>query len=121
MSTTAAKMTGVTYVNVNGRRVRSKKGSTLTVGGKVGKEVMSTSGFEGVATDEMEPGRVKVTVAHSDKDDVTSVQSWRGIDITFETDSGQTYLIADAGTVGKVELKDGELSFEMAGHPAELL
>ena len=46
-------LTGLSYINIKGVRVRSEKGATLEVGGKVGKSALSTTGFEGTFTDEI--------------------------------------------------------------------
>ncbi|AXF86768.1 hypothetical protein DTO96_102524 [Ephemeroptericola cinctiostellae] len=121
MSTTPAKMTGICHLNVNGARMRAEKGASLEVGGPVGESAMSTSGFEGTVTKEIKPAKISATLLHSDKDDVSAIQRWRGVTVTFETDSNQTYLIQNAGTVGDVKFKDGKIDFELEGAPAELL
>ena len=114
-------LTGLSYINIKGVRVRSEKGATLEVGGKVGKSALSTTGFEGTFTDEIKPGKVSFSVIHTDKDDLTTYQNLRDEPVTFETDSGQTYLINRAGTVGEVKLKGNTFEVEMEGDPAELL
>ena len=114
-------LTGLSYINIKGGRVRSEKGATLEVGGKVGKSALSTTGFEGTFTDEIKPGKVSFSVIHTDKDDLTTYQNLRDEPVTFETDSGQTYLINRAGTVGEVKLKGNTFEVEMEGDPAELL
>ena len=115
-------ITGLTFVTIRGARLRTDKGSTLEVGGKVGKSAMSTSrGFEGTYTDEIKPGKISLSVFHTDKDDLTTFQNLREEPVMVETDSGQTYLINRAGTVGDVKLKDNKFDFEMEGEPAELL
>ncbi|MFZ1417408.1 MAG: phage tail tube protein [Burkholderiaceae bacterium] len=114
-------LTGLSYINIKGGRVRSEKGATLEVGGKVGKSALSTTGFEGTFTDEIKPGKVSFSVIHTDKDDLTTYQNLRDEPVTFETDSGQTYLINRAGTVGEVKLKGNTFDVEMEGDPAELL
>lgn len=114
-------LTGQAYINVNGRKLRSKKGASLEVGGKIGKSAMSTTGYEGMYTDEIKPAKIKCSVFHSDKDDLTAIQSIRDAVVTFETDSGQTYLINSAGTTNTVEIKDEGYELEMEGAPAELL
>lgn len=116
-----ANITGLCYVSVRGVTLRSEKGATLEVGGKIGKSATSTKGFEGTYTEENKPGKVTMTIIHSDKDDLTVFQNLRDEPVTFETDSGQTYLIAQAGTVGDVTLEGHTFKFSMEGAPAELL
>ena len=116
-----AKLTGMCYITVQGVKLRSEKGATLEVGGPIGESAMSTSGFEGTATKEIKPGKVTASIIHTDKDDITVFQNLRDTPVTFETDSGQTYLINRAGQVGDVKLKDGKFEIDFEGDPAELL
>ena len=116
-----AKITGLVYINIGGRRQRSEKDATLEVGGKVGEAVMSANGYEGHATKEIAPAKISATFIHTGNDDVTALQNLRDTPVTFETDSGQTYLIANAGTEGSVKLKGGKIDVEITGTPAELL
>lgn len=114
-------LTGLCYINVRGVRLRSEKGATLEVGGKVGKAAMSTHGFEGTYTEEIKPSKITASIIHSDKDDLTEFQALRDEPVTFETDSGQTYLIARASVTTPIKLKGNTFDLEMEGDPAELL
>ena len=116
-----AKMTGVAYVNINGSRVRSKEGASLKVGGAIGEAIMDTNGYCGHATKELKPGEVKFVIPHGDDIDVTALQQLSGATVVFETDSGQRYLIRNAGAEGEVELKGKEVDITMTGEPAELM
>ena len=121
MSTTPAKMTGICHLNINGSRMRSEKGATLEVGGPISESAMSTLGFEGTVTKEIKPGKISASIIHSNNDDLAAIQRWRGVTATFVTDSGQTYLIENAGTVGDVKMKDGKFDIDLEGAPAELV
>ncbi|AUH51219.1 hypothetical protein CXB49_10560 [Chromobacterium sp. ATCC 53434] len=54
-------------------------------------------------------------------EDVVALQQLEDVTLIFETDSGQRYLVANAGTVGEVELKGNKVDMTMAGDPAELI
>lgn len=116
-----ANLTGVVVIKVNGTKMRSDPGATLKPGGKIGEAVNDDGGFQGVATKEVKGSEVKWTMTHGDDVDVTSLQNLRGVTLVFETDSGQSYLCANAGTVGEVELKGNKVDITMAGDEAELM
>lgn len=113
-------VTGFCYININGQRIHSEAGSTLQVGGPVGKSAISTLGFVGIYNDEHQPATVKFKMVHTGDIDITTLQRLRDQTLTFETDSGQRYLIRRAGTTGVVELSKNSVDITMEGAPAEL-
>lgn len=115
-----AKMTGICYVEMNGSRVRSKDAS-LKPGGPISKAVTDDNGVNGHATEEIKPAEIQFTLPHGDDVDVTALQRVRGATAVFETDSGQRYLIRNAGTEGEVALKGKGIDITLSGEPAELM
>lgn len=116
-----AKMTGICFIDINGSRVRSKPDSKFSPGGPISEAVMDVNGHNGTATTEIKPGEVKFTIPHGSDIDLTALQALRDVPVTFQTDSGQTYLIRNAGTVSAIELSGREFELTMAGAPAELV
>lgn len=114
-------VTGLCYININGQRVHSQPDATLRVGGKIAKSAMSVLGFVGQYTDEIQAAQVKFKMIHTGNIDVTTMQQLREQTVVFETDSGQRYLLRNAGTVDAVELSKNVLDVTMEGAPAELV
>ncbi|WP_024303325.1 phage tail tube protein [Pseudogulbenkiania sp. MAI-1] len=114
-----AKLTGIVYVNLNGSRLRSKPGASLKVGGAIRKAETDVNGFAGHSTEEIKPAEVKCTLLHADDTDLVALQQIEGATLVFETDSGQRYLVRDAGTEGEVEMKGKEVDITFTGAPAE--
>ncbi|MEO9385305.1 phage tail tube protein [Chromobacterium phragmitis] len=116
-----ARMTGVVYITLNGQKKRSEGDASLKVGGKIREQIKDANGPCGLATKEVVGGEVKFTLRHGSDEDVVALQQLDDVTVLFETDSGQRYLVASAGTVGEVELKGNKVEVTMAGNPAELV
>ncbi|MTD32410.1 phage tail tube protein [Paludibacterium denitrificans] len=114
-------MTGLCFININGRRVRSKEGANMKPGGLIQEPVNDANGYCGMANKENKNSEVKFIIPHSSEDDVTALQAMKDATLVFETDSGQRYLIRDAGTIGEVDFKGKEVDITMGGAPAELM
>ncbi|KJH68393.1 phage tail tube protein [Chromobacterium violaceum] len=69
----------------------------------------------------MNGAEVKFTLRHGSDEDVVALQQLEDVTLIFETDNGQRYLVASAGTVGEVELKGNKVEVTTAGNPAELV
>lgn len=113
------KLTGLVYININGQRVRSEKDASLKPGGAIQKAGTDATGFIGHYTEENKPGEVKFSIQHGDDTDIVTMQGLRDVNVLFETDSGQTYLVRGAATEGEVEQKGRMLEITMTGAPAE--
>lgn len=114
-----ARLTGMTYVLINGQRLRSKPGASLKPGGAIQKAQTDAYGFAGHATEEIKPAEIKCTLLHDDSTDVTALQQIRGATAIFESDSGQRYLVREAGTEDEIEWKGKEVELTLTGAPAE--
>ncbi|OQS44027.1 phage tail tube protein [Chromobacterium haemolyticum] len=114
-----AKMTGLCSIKLNGANKRSKPGATLKPGGAIREPVTDSNGVCGLAVKEYKPGEIKFTIQHGSDEDVVALQNLEGVTALFETDSGQRYMVRDAGTVGEVEIKGNEVELTLAGQPAE--
>jgi hypothetical protein len=114
-------VTGIVFIKLNGDLQRSKDGAKLTLGGKMGKPQTGYKlyGF----SDEFVPGKVEFTLAHVGGEDLIAIQAMRSATLEFETDTGDSYSVANAGCTAAVELTggDGEVALEFQGDPAELL
>ena len=114
-----SNVTGLCYVRVYGQRLQSKEGATLKPGGPVAEMVTAVTGVVGAATKELQAAEIKAKIVHTGDLDITAVQRWRNFTATFETDSGQRYLIRNASVVDAVELSGHEVDVTIGGQEAE--
>jgi len=115
-----AQVTGIVYVKVDGELQRSKEGAKLTLGGKertaqVGHSVYGYS-------EKVVPSMVEFVLAHVGGDDLIGLQNKVDSTIEFETDTGDTYVVANAFSTKPAEITGGEgdVAMEFQGDPAEL-
>ncbi|WP_374498097.1 phage tail tube protein [Vogesella indigofera] len=108
-------------IKLNGATLRSKLGASLKVGGPIKKAETDSNGFAGHSVEEIKPGEIKCTLLHTSDTDVVALQQISDATVVFETDSGQTYLVRQAGTEGEAEMKGKEIDITFTGAPAELV
>lgn len=114
-----SKVTGMCYVKLNGIPLRTQPGASLKPGGPVVEMVSDVNGVVGPTTKEIKAAEVKAKITHTGDLDVVAVQAIRDQTLTFETDTGQRYLIRDASVIDVVELSGKELDVTFSGQPAE--
>ena len=116
-----SQVTGIVQVKVDGTLLRSKEGAKLMLGGRTRTAV---SGYKLYGySEKFEPASVEFTLAHVGGDDLVGISAKVSSTIEFITDTGDTYLIANAFCTKPAELSDGEgdVSFEFQGDPAEIV
>jgi hypothetical protein len=112
-----AQVTGIVKIYVNGALYRSKPGAKLKTGGKKREAVTGHSvyGF----TEEVEAAELDATLAHMADTNVPNINAIVGATLRFETDTGQTLMVANAFTSEPCEISSGgDLSLKMMGDPA---
>ena len=114
-------VTGLVYISINGQRVHSEPDATFKPGGPAKKAAMSVLGYVGSYADEIKPSEVKFKIRHTDDLDVAMLQGLQNQTLTFETDSGQRYLMRGATVIEEVELSKTFVEITMQGAPAELV
>lgn len=114
-----AQVTGVVFVKIDGVLVRSNEGAKLNLGGKeraarVGHSVYGYS-------EKVVPSQLEFTLSHVGGDDLIGIQHKVDSTIEFQTDTGDTYMVANAFCVNPAELSGGEgqVPFVFQGDPAE--
>lgn len=114
-----AQVTGIVYLHVNGKLLRSKEGAKLNTGG-VERTAQAGHKLYGYS-EKFVPAQVEATLAHTADTDIEELNSMVAATVTFECDSGVSYLVANAFTTKPVELTggDGDLTLEMQGDPAK--
>lgn len=115
----AAKVTGICIVRLNGKSLRSKEKATLAVGGVERTAQYADNAFAGFSTKPV-CAKVSATLVHDSATDLLDIASAENVSIEFATDTGISYLVANAFCVKPPELTggDGEVSVEFEGSPA---
>jgi hypothetical protein len=113
------QVTGIVYIQVDGKQLRSKEGASMDPGGYERTPIMAADKLVGPAEKPV-PAMVEATIAHTADTDLIEMSNWTGATLTFETDTGVSYLIANAFTTKpcKVTGGEGDVELEMCGEPA---
>jgi hypothetical protein len=113
-----AQVTGIVKVYVNGSLQRSKEGAKLILGGKerTAQTGHSVYGY----SEKVVPAQLEFTLADMADTDLVELSNLVDATAKFETDTGKSYLIANAFTTKPAELTGGEgdVPMEMQGDPA---
>jgi hypothetical protein len=113
-----AQVTGIVKVYVNGALQRSKEGAKLILGGK---ERTAQTGYAVYGwAEKVVPAQVEFTLAHTADVDLIELNNLTGATVKFETDTGQSFMVANAFMTKPAELTGGEgdVAMEMQGDPA---
>lgn len=113
-----AKMTGRGFLFLDGKKIRIKD-AELKPGGKVRKPVMDSSGHCGNKVEEVVAAEITGKIPHGDDVDLVALQDYHDGTATFQTDSGQTYVVRDAATTEALKLGSGDVDITLSGAPAE--
>lgn len=116
-----SKLIGRATIRLNGKFVDTQEGAQLTPGGIKNNERMGTHNFH--YNESLMPAILTCSVPVSAGVSITELQRMADAEITFEADTGQSYIIRNACQTGDVSLQDGAqggfLALEFKGSPAE--
>lgn len=114
------QVTGTVYVNMNGKRLRSKEGASLDMGGFERTAQMSNGTVAGFSEKPV-PAVVSCTLLHMSDTDLKEINDFQDGTVTFETDTGLTYIVNEAFTTKPCKLTggEGEIECEFSGLPAD--
>jgi hypothetical protein len=112
-----AQVTGIVKIYVNGKLQRSKEGASLDMGGK--ERTMQTGHSVYGYSEKIIPSSLTFDLVHTSDTDLVELGGIVDGRARFECDTGVTYLITNACTTKTPKLKDGVVSMEMQGDPAE--
>ncbi len=90
-----SQVTGRVFISVGGRRLRSKPGATLDIGGVSRAPVMSDSGVDGYTESTAAPA-VNCTISHMAGVSLADLAAIRGEAMRFPTVAGIGYTIRGA-------------------------
>lgn len=114
-----AQVTGIVYVKLNGKMLRSKEGAKLELGGFERESVVAGGSHLGY-TEKPVPAKVSCTLAHTADTDLIELRDFTNGTVTFETDTGASFLVANAYSTKPPDIAGGgDVAMEFAGDPAE--
>ncbi len=116
-----AKVTGIVIVKIDGGVVRSKEGAKLNIGGKERTPIVGHKLYG--PAEKFIHATMEFTLAHVGGDDLIGLSAKVDATLEFETDTGDTYMMANSFATKPAELSGGEgdVSLEFAGDPAKLI
>lgn len=112
---------GKAFVKANGKMLRSMPGAKLDLGGMERAVVKGSSAVHGYS-ESIKESSLECEIALARGDKLEDLRNLTDATITFECDSGQTYVIRDAFIVDTLSLSEGEggkVPVKFAGQPAE--
>lgn len=112
------QVTGRVFITVNGSRLASKEGAKLDMGGVTRTGVAGDSGVHGYS-EKTEIPHIECTISHKADTDLVALAAWTNETATFQTDTGQTYLLRNAWLAKPPELSKGEISLRLEGVSCE--
>ena len=118
----AQQSLGVVNVSWNGVKFPCEKGATFRQGGLINKSV--TAGSQVFYSREMMPSKVQCSTPYLSSTSIGAILAPATAELQFETDTGQTYVIAGAYIVDQIEITGGEggrLTLTWEGGEAEEL
>ena len=105
-----AQVTGRVFISLGGQRIRSKEGASLEIGGVECDTANSDAGVDGY-TEKVVAPKVDCKINHTAQTKLKELQAFRGR-MTFETDTGRVYTLAEAWCAKPPKLEKGEVSLE---------
>jgi hypothetical protein len=112
------QVTGRVFITVNGSRLASKEGAKLNMGGVSRTGVAGDSGVHGYM-EKTEIPYIEGTISHKANTDMVALAAWANETATFQTDTGQTFLLRNAWLAKPPELSKGEISLRIEGVTCE--
>lgn len=109
---------GETTIRVDGVRYSTDGTSTLDIGGKM-REAVEADNEAGFYSQKTKPARVEFSILVNGDISLVTLGAWCDAQVTFEADSGQTYIITPAYTVDTISVSDGKAKVIMEGPPAQ--
>ncbi len=108
-----AQVTGRVFITVAGKRLASKEGAKLMMGGVERDTVTADTGVVGYSEKTIAPG-VECTIAHTSDTSLTEFQDIKDANISFDTDTGKSFTLSHAWCAKAVELEKGEVKLTFA-------
>lgn len=111
----------IAYIKVDGDLLRTLPGAKIKLGGKKREPVVGDSSVHGFA-EKLEPSMLECEISLVPGYSLARLAAISNATVTYEADTGQTYVIRDAFVTETLELNGGEggkVALKFAGQPAE--
>lgn len=115
------KLIGRAFITVAGNRVRSEPGATCDIGGVTRTTIVGDNGIDGFA-ETPKQSVVECSISVGAGESVAQYREISDTTITFECDTGQTYVIRNAWLTEPPVItgqEGGKVSLKFEGPPAE--
>lgn len=112
---------GKAYIKVDGELLETDKGAKINLGGYERKTIVGNNAVHGYA-EEPKESTLECTISVGPDTDLTRFSKITDATITFEADTGQTWIIRNAWVTDTLECTDGDggkVPLKFAGPPAE--
>lgn len=115
------KTFSIAYIKVDGELLRSLPGAKLDLGGKVRSSVVGASEVHGYS-EAIKPAALECEISLVEGASLEKLRNITNATITFEADTGQTWIVRGAFTTETLNITAGEggkVALKMEGQPAE--
>jgi len=112
------QLTGRVFITVKGKRLRSKEGSTLKYSDFSREGVTADTGVAGFTEKTEIPG-VECVIAHAADISLAEFQAIKDETVSFDTDTGRSFVLSPAWTAGALELSKGEVKLTLQAMKCE--
>ncbi len=112
---------GKAFIKVNGGLLESMPGAKLNIGGFKRNPVVGANNVHGYA-EEVMPATVECEISVSSLTQLIAIAQFRNETLTFECDTGQTFVISGAFLTEPHEMtaqEGGKVPLKFAGNPAD--
>ncbi|WP_297813742.1 phage tail tube protein [uncultured Methylophaga sp.] len=115
-----SQITGRAFISINGSRLKSRPGATLNIGGFNRETQTGDDGVHGYKEAVMQPS-VSCTISHDKDVSLKELADATDVSITFETDTGRTYIMSPSWLTAPPELnsQEGTIPLTYEGMNAE--
>ncbi len=109
-----AQITGRVFVSVGGKRLRSKEGAKINLGGVEREAVTGDDGVHGYQEKVVAPS-IDCTISHTADTSLKELQNITDTSVMFETDTGKVFNLRNAWCAKALELSKGEVGLTFQG------
>lgn len=116
-----SQLLGRAWIKVDGDLLRSNDGAKIDLGGPVRDPVVGSHSVHGYA-EKIKEATVECEISLAKGDSLETIRNITDAIITFECDSGQTYVVRQAFLTEPPVITEGEggkVPLKFAGQPAE--
>ena len=109
-----AQVTGRVSINIKGSRLTSKEGATLKFSNFSREGVAGDAGPIGFS-EKTEIPEIECVIAHTAATRLADIEAMKDETVSFDADTGTSYVLRNAWCVGPMELSKGEVKVKFQG------